>query len=161
MHMTSVIEIYTDGSCLGNGTADAVGGWGAVLISGPQERHISGEVQSTTNQRMELTAIIEGLKAVCSSDQEIHLYTDSAYARNGCTQWLPNWKANGWRTASKKRVKNQDLWQELDQLIEQMPNLRFHWVKGHNGHPKNELADRLAVAAARGQTVDCRLPVTQ
>lgn len=159
MNTSSVIEIYTDGSCLGNGKADAVGGWGAVIVTDHHERHISGEAQGTTNQRMELTAIIEGLKAVPTPDSEIHLFTDSAYARNGCNQWMDKWKANGWLTASKKPVQNQDLWQELDSLIEQMPNLRFHWVKGHNGHPQNELADRLATAASRGQTVDRRLPV--
>lgn len=138
------VSIYTDGACSGN---PGPGGWGAVLVYGEHERELSGGAADTTNNRMELMAAIEALSALkrpCIVD----LYTDSAYLRNGITQWLANWKRNNWRTADKKPVKNADLWQLLDEARSRH-DVRFHWVKGHAGHPENERADALARAGMR------------
>lgn len=140
--MTARVEIFTDGACSGNPGA---GGWGAILRWKDVEKELSGGEENTTNNRMELTAVIEALKAlktVCN----ISLYTDSKYVMSGITEWLPNWKQNGWHTANKrKEVKNLDLWQMLDKLV-QKHEIRWVWVKGHNGHPENERCDALARA---------------
>lgn len=135
-----ILEIYTDGACSGN---PGVGGWGAILRYGGTEKELSGAVAETTNNRMELTAVIEALKAL-RRDCEIVIHTDSRYVMDGVQEWLPNWKKNNWRTSNKKSaVKNIDLWQELDQLLSKH-KIRWIWVKGHNGHPENERVDKLA-----------------
>lgn len=134
------IEIYTDGACSGNPGA---GGWGAILRYGNVEKELSGGDSETTNNRMELTAVIEALKAL-KKPCNITLYTDSRYVMDGVNQWLPNWKRNGWRTANKKTpVKNIDLWQNLESHLEKH-QIKWIWVKGHNGHPENERVDKLA-----------------
>ena len=133
------VEIFTDGACRGN---PGPGGWGAVLRYGKHEKELYGGEAQTTNNRMELTAAIralESLKRPCS----VQLTTDSSYVRNGITEWLPNWKKRGWKTAAKKPVKNADLWQRLDQAV-QAHQVSWYWVKGHSGHPENEHADMLA-----------------
>jgi ribonuclease HI len=135
----SRVEIYTDGACRGN---PGPGGWGVLLRSGERERELWGGAALTTNNRMELTAAIEGLRRLkrpCIVD----LYTDSQYVRLGITEWLANWKRKGWRNASKKPVKNQDLWRALDDETARH-EIRWHWIKGHSGHPENERADQLA-----------------
>ncbi len=139
------VIVYTDGACRGN---PGPGGWGALLRYGGVEKTLSGGEAETTNNRMELKAVIEALRALKRSCR-IDLYTDSSYVRNGITQWLPRWQANGWRTAARAPVKNQDLWQELDALRHRH-QVDWHWVKGHSGHPDNEAADRLAKAAIPG-----------
>lgn len=134
------VEIYTDGACSGNPGA---GGWAALLRYGNIEKELSGGEVNTTNNRMELTAVIEALKAL-KKPCNIVLYTDSRYVMDGVNEWLPNWKLNGWRTANKKTpVKNIDLWQSLESLIENH-KIKWIWVKGHNGHPENERVDKLA-----------------
>ena len=134
------IEIFTDGACSGN---PGPGGWGAILRYKDTEKELSGGSPETTNNRMELTAVIEALKALKTSCI-ITLYTDSRYVMDGVNQWLPNWKQNNWRTSNKKsNVKNVDLWQELDALLPQH-QIMWVWVKGHNGHPENERVDKLA-----------------
>jgi ribonuclease HI len=133
------IEIYTDGACSGN---PGPGGWGAILRFQGKEREISGGQPNTTNNQMELQAAIEALKAL-KEDCSIDFYTDSQYLRQGITQWVHSWKRNGWRTADKKPVKNQPLWVELDELTRRH-TIRWHWLKGHAGHPENERCDELA-----------------
>lgn len=155
--MKNTITIHTDGSCLSNGKADAKGGWSAVLSSGQKQRQLSGHAQNTTNNRMELTAVVEGLRAIKRADAIIDLYTDSQYVQKGCAEWMPKWKANNWRTAKRKPVLNQELWQALDEQLQRLPNLSLHWVRGHNGDAMNELADKLAVTASHGRCVDQRL----
>ncbi len=130
---------FTDGACSGN---PGPGGWGAVLQFGNHERELHGGAKDTTNNRMELTAAIEALKAL-SEPCRVSLTTDSTYVKDGVTQWLTNWKRNGWKTAAKKPVKNQDLWQALDHESARH-EIDWCWVKGHSGHPENERADRLA-----------------
>jgi len=137
--MTERVEIFTDGACRGN---PGPGGWGALLRFKGREKCIKGAEASTTNNRMELTAAIEGLTCL-TKPSRVALTTDSSYLRDGITRWIHNWKRNGWRTANKKAVKNDDLWQQLDQLS-QKHDIEWHWVKGHSGHPENELADQLA-----------------
>jgi ribonuclease HI len=137
--LTRTIEIYTDGACRGN---PGPGGWGALLIAGKRRKTLHGGEKLTTNNRMELTAAIEALKALNGS-REVVLHTDSKYLMEGIESWLPAWKARGWKTASKKPVKNQDLWQELDRLRENH-QVRWKWVKAHNGNAGNEEADALA-----------------
>lgn len=150
---TSTICVYTDGSCLYNGSQSAQGGWGVVLENDEKQLILNGRERPTTNQRMELKAIIEALKSIRATHKEIHVYTDSAYALTGCEKWRHDWKRFGWRNKSnKKLVKNVDLWKELDALLEER-TVRFHKVKGHSGHPQNELADALAVAASHGTVV--------
>lgn len=140
--MTARVEIFTDGACSGNPGA---GGWGAILRYKDVERELSGGEAQTTNNRMELKAVIEALRAL-KKTCNISLYTDSKYVMSGITEWLENWKKNGWKTANKKSdVKNIDLWQELDFLCCQH-EIRWVWVKGHNGHPENERCDALARA---------------
>jgi ribonuclease HI len=133
------VEIYTDGACRGN---PGPGGWGAILTSGAHEKELRGSEAHTTNNRMELTAAIRSLEAL-KHPCRVKLYTDSQYVRKGITEWLKDWKRRDWRTADKKPVKNVDLWQALELLIEKH-QVEWHWVKGHAGVPGNERADRLA-----------------
>ncbi|NVK22377.1 MAG: ribonuclease HI [Kangiellaceae bacterium] len=133
------VEIFTDGACKGN---PGPGGWGALLRYGEHEKRLYGGELETTNNRMELMAAIEALRALKKQCQ-VELTTDSVYVKNGINEWLDNWKARGWKTASKKPVKNQDLWQRLDQEVARH-QINWHWVKGHSGHPENEIADELA-----------------
>ena len=137
-----MIEIYTDGACRGN---PGPGGWAALLRMGDHERELSGAEPLTTNNRMELLAVIRALEALKRS-VAARLYTDSEYVRRGVSEWLPGWKARGWRTADKKPVKNQDLWQRLDELAINH-RIEWHWVPAHSGVPDNERVDRLASAA--------------
>ena len=137
--MAGKVEIWTDGACSGN---PGPGGWGAVLRYGKREREIYGGERRTTNNRMELTAAIEALEALRRPCQ-VRLTTDSKYLKDGISQWIHNWKRNGWRTAARKPVKNADLWQRLDQAI--TPHtVQWLWTKAHAGHPENERADELA-----------------
>lgn len=133
------VEIFTDGACRGN---PGPGGWGALLRFGGHERPLYGAEPDTTNNRMELMAAIEGLRAL-SEPCRVVLTTDSQYVRKGITEWLPNWKRRGWKTASKQPVKNADLWQELERSAVDH-EIDWQWVKGHSGHRENELADQLA-----------------
>ena len=133
------VQAFTDGACSGN---PGPGGWGAVLQFADRERALYGGTNDTTNNRMELTAAIEALKAL-KEPCEVCLTTDSTYVKDGITQWLVNWKKNGWKTAAKKPVKNQDLWQQLDDQASRH-RIEWRWVKGHSGHPENERADALA-----------------
>jgi ribonuclease HI len=135
----SEVVIYTDGACRGN---PGPGGWGAILISGPHEREIWGGEAATTNNRMELTAAIEALDAL-KRPCRVELHTDSKYVQSGITEWLPLWKARGWRTMSKGAVKNDDLWRRLDEA-RLRHEVDWRWVKGHAGHELNERADALA-----------------
>lgn len=135
------VEIFTDGACSGN---PGPGGWGAILRYGDVEKELAGGEPQTTNNRMELMAAIMGLEAL-KRPCNVRLYTDSRYLRDGITQWLPGWKARGWRTAAKAPVKNLDLWQRLQQATE-AHQIEWHWVRGHSGHPENERADALARA---------------
>ncbi len=137
--MADPIEVFTDGACRGN---PGPGGWGALLRSGGHEKHLSGAEPATTNNRMELTAAIEALRAL-KRPSTVSLTTDSQYVRQGITSWISNWKRRGWKTANRKPVKNIDLWQALDQEAARH-EVSWHWVKGHSGHPENELADQLA-----------------
>jgi ribonuclease HI len=133
------VQIYTDGACRGN---PGPGGWAALLVAGEQRKEVSGALAATTNNRMELTAAIEGLSALKRRCQVL-LYTDSKYVLQGVTEWLPQWKARGWRTAAREPVKNQDLWEKLDAAA-QAQDIEWHWVKGHSGHEGNEYVDALA-----------------
>ncbi|MEM7619302.1 MAG: ribonuclease HI [Pseudomonadota bacterium] len=135
----SKVEIYTDGACSGN---PGPGGWGAILIYGDNRKEINGGENETTNNRMELMAAIQALNAL-KHESSVDLYTDSNYVRQGITDWIKNWKRNGWRNAQKKPVKNADLWQTLDEA-QTRHNVTWHWIKGHAGHPGNERADELA-----------------
>jgi ribonuclease HI len=134
-----VIQIYTDGACRGN---PGPGGWAALLMLGTHEKELSGAEAHTTNNRMELTAVIRALEALKRS-VAAQIYTDSQYVMRGTMEWLPAWKARGWRTAGRKPVKNQDLWERLDALSTQH-RLEWHWVPGHAGVAGNERVDRLA-----------------
>ena len=136
------VEIYTDGACRGN---PGPGGWAALLVTGSRRKEMSGAEAATTNNRMELMAAIGGLGALkrrCA----VQLYTDSKYVLQGATEWLPNWKARGWRTAARAAVKNQDLWLLLDTAL-LAQDIEWHWVKGHSGHEQNEYVDQLANGA--------------
>ncbi len=135
------VTIYTDGACKGN---PGPGGWGALLRSGAAEKELWGGEHDTTNNRMELTAVIQGLAAL-KRPCRVSLYLDSQYVRKGITEWMPGWKARGWKTAAKEPVKNQDLWQRLDELVRTRGHqIEWHWVRGHAGDPGNERADALA-----------------
>lgn len=133
------VEIYTDGACKGN---PGRGGWGAILRYKGVEKEIYGGEKATTNNRMELQAVICALQSL-SRPCDVHIYTDSQYVQKGMSEWLAGWKMRGWKTADKKMVKNADLWQQLDQLS-QIHHVKWHWVKGHAGHVMNERADALA-----------------
>jgi len=133
------VDIFTDGACRGN---PGPGGWAALLVAGKERKEICGAQTDTTNNRMELTAVIEALGALkrrCA----VKLYTDSKYVLQGYTEWLPGWKARGWRTAARHPVKNQDLWERLDAAAADQ-NIEWHWVRGHSGHDGNEFVDELA-----------------
>ncbi|OEY67686.1 ribonuclease HI [Marinobacter sp. X15-166B] len=136
---TDEVVIYTDGACKGNPGA---GGWGVVLRFGTAMKTLHGGERNTTNNRMELMAAIKGLNALTRSCR-VALYTDSQYVRKGITEWMSGWKKNGWKTAAKKPVKNEDLWKQLDAAVHRH-QVNWHWVKGHSGVPDNELADELA-----------------
>ena len=137
------VEMFTDGACKGN---PGPGGWGVIIRAGAREKELSGGEPLTTNNRMELLAAINGLKAL-TRPCRVALYTDSNYVRDGITRWVHGWRKNGWRTADRKQVKNAELWQDL--IDAAAPHrIEWHWVKGHSGHPENERADALACAAA-------------
>ena len=136
---TAAVEIYTDGACSGN---PGPGGWGALLRYGGREKTLSGAEANTTNNRMELTAAIKALESL-TRPCKVTLFTDSVYVQKGITEWLKNWKRRGWKTADKKPVKNADLWRRLDAAAE-AHDIRWRWVRGHSGHPENELVDALA-----------------
>ncbi|MFM2036744.1 MAG: hypothetical protein RL459_2009 [Pseudomonadota bacterium] len=137
----NAIDIYTDGACKGN---PGPGGWGALLKSGATEKELCGGEMGTTNNRMEMTAVIEALAAL-KRPCIVTLHVDSQYVLKGMTEWLPGWKARGWKTASKEPVKNVDLWQRLDALVSSGGHqIEWRWVRGHNGDPGNERADMLA-----------------
>lgn len=139
----SLLEIYTDGACLGN---PGPGGWGAILLYKGHEKKISGHERDSTNNRMELKAVIEALRHLKKSAEAV-IYTDSKYVMDGITKWIFNWKKNDWRTADRKPVKNADLWRELDAEVSQH-QLKWVWVKGHDGNHYNEIVDKLARDAA-------------
>ena len=143
--MSEPIEIYTDGACRGN---PGPGGWAALLSMGARQKEISGAANPTTNNRMELQAVIEALSAL-KRPLQVRLYTDSQYVRRGILEWLPQWKARGWKPADRKPVKNQDLWQQLETAAAQH-RIEWHWVPGHAGIPGNERCDALANAAIDG-----------
>lgn len=141
------VDIYSDGACKGN---PGIGGWGALLRFGDHEKELCGGEPETTNNRMELTAVIEALKTLKRTCR-VRVHTDSQYVQKGIREWLQNWKRKGWRTSTGQAVKNQDLWQALDRLAAEH-EIEWHWVRGHAGHPENERADALAnagVAKAR------------
>lgn len=139
MKNEKIVEMYTDGACSGN---PGPGGWGVLLRYGDSEKTLSGGESNTTNNRMELMAAIMGLKAL-NRDCQVKIITDSVYVKNGISEWIPVWKKNGWRTANKKPVKNQDLWEELDREV-QRHQVQWYWVKGHSNHPENDQVDLLA-----------------
>lgn len=139
MNEVNLVQIFTDGGCRGN---PGIGGWGAVLRYNHHEKKLKGHAKETTNNRMELTAAIEALKSL-KKPCALALTTDSEYLKKGITEWIHQWKKNGWRTAKKDPVKNQDLWIALDHEI-QRHQITWHWIKGHVGHEGNELADQLA-----------------
>ena len=153
--MSTPVEIFTDGACRGN---PGPGGWGALLRYGDYEKTLYGAERHTTNNRMELMAAIMSLESLTRSCQ-VRLTTDSEYLRKGITQWLAGWKRNGWKTAAKKPVKNADLWARLDTAAARHV-VKWHWVRGHSGHPENERADALAnraideLSAAAGRAGD-------
>lgn len=139
MKVVKVVEVFSDGACRGN---PGPGGWGALLRFGDTEKSIFGGVAHTTNNRMELTAALEALESL-TEPCKVTLTTDSQYVRKGITQWIQGWKARGWKTAARKPVKNQDLWEALDIAI-QAHEVEWLWIKGHSGHRENEIADQLA-----------------
>ena len=145
MRQQKQVNIFTDGSCLGN---PGPGGYGAIIEYGKHRKELQQGYQLTTNNRMEMLAAVRALETLTQPCQ-VELYSDSQYLRQGITQWIHNWKRNGWRTADKKTVKNADLWQALDQQC-QRHRIAWHWVKGHAGHPQNERCDELARTAAGG-----------
>lgn len=133
------VEMFTDGACRGN---PGKGGWGVLLRYGKAEKKLHGGEAETTNNKMELTAVIRGLEAL-KKPSPVVITTDSRYVLEGITEWLPNWKKRNWKTANRKPVKNVELWQHLDELVSRH-DIEWRWVKGHSGHPENELADQLA-----------------
>lgn len=142
------IKCFSDGSCLGN---PGPGGWAALLFYNDSEKVLSGSESHTTNNRMELMAAIEGLKALKESC-DVLMVTDSQYVQKGITEWMVKWKQNGWRTANRKEVKNADLWKQLDEEV-QKHHVKWEWVKGHSGHPENERVDQLARDAITKKSV--------
>ena len=140
------VELFTDGACRGN---PGPGGWAALLRTGDKERELSGGESLTTNNRMELMAAIQGLKAL-KRPCRVNVHTDSQYVRDGITRWVHGWLRNGWRTSDRKAVKNAELWQQLLEAI-QPHRVEWHWVKGHSGHPENDRVDALACAEADHQ----------
>ncbi|MCQ2913966.1 MAG: ribonuclease HI [Alphaproteobacteria bacterium] len=140
------VDIWTDGACSGN---PGIGGWGAILRYKDSEKSIQGAAASTTNNIMEMKAVIEALKLL-KEPCEVDLTSDSQYVIKGATQWMQGWKANGWRTKDKKAVKNSGLWQDIE-MLNRMHKITWHWIKGHAGHPENEECDRLAREAIADQ----------
>lgn len=140
--MNAPVEIFTDGACRGN---PGPGGWAALLRYGDAEKLVSGAAEVTTNNRMELLAAISALEQL-TRPSKVSLTTDSEYLRQGINQWIQKWKRNGWRTSQRKPVKNRDLWQRLDELV-QKHQIEWHWVRGHSGHPENEQVDEAANVA--------------
>ena len=140
------VQLITDGSCIGN---PGLGGWACILRYGDKRREMFGSEPKTTNNRMELQAAVEGLKAL-KHPCNVEIITDSNYVKDGITKWIHNWKMNGWRTAGKKPVVNQDLWHELDEQVSRHQT-EWQWTKGHASHADNNRCDELAQAAARGQ----------
>ena len=138
-----MIKIYTDGSCIGN---PGPGGWAAIILNGDRQNIISGKKKNTTNNQMELMAAIEALKKI-PKDQEVQMYTDSKYVKMGITEWIKKWSQNDWKTSSKQKVKNIELWKELND-ISKKHKIEWHWVKAHAGNPNNEEVDELAKKAA-------------
>lgn len=151
MTHAKTIDIYTDGACSGN---PGPGGWGSVLLWGDHRRELSGGEPDTTNNRMEMLAVIRAVEAL-KRPSAINLYTDSVYVMKGITEWLPNWKKRNWRTASRQPVKNVELWQQLEAAL-QPHQVKWHWVKGHSGVPENERADELARMAIPGHRKPAR-----
>jgi ribonuclease HI len=137
------VQLFTDGACSGN---PGPGGWGAILRSGGHEKELSGGEAQTTNNRMELMAVIEGLRAL-KKPTPVTIYTDSKYVMDGASSWLAGWKKRGWKTAAKEPVKNEDLWRALDDEMKRHPPVAWQWVRGHSGHAENERADQLARSA--------------
>jgi len=137
--MAEPIEVFTDGACKGN---PGPGGWGALIVEGADERELFGGEPLTTNNRMELLAVIRALEAI-DQGKPLRVFTDSQYVQKGITEWITNWQRRGWKTASKQPVKNSDLWKELVALSDSRA-VEWRWVRGHNGHPGNERADELA-----------------
>jgi ribonuclease HI len=140
------IQLITDGACIGN---PGPGGWASILRYNDHTRELFGSVEHTTNNRMELSGVIEGLRAL-REPCEVEIITDSQYVKNGITQWIHGWKRNGWKTSAKKPVMNQDLWEELDREVARH-KIQWTWTKGHADHVDNNRADELATSAARGQ----------
>lgn len=138
--MSQVIELFTDGACKGN---PGKGGWGVLLRYNGHEKRLYGGEPHTTNNRMELMAVIRGLSALKRDDCQVRVVSDSTYVLKGISEWLPQWKKRGWRTAAKKPVLNADLWMQLDELAARH-TVEWKWVKGHSGHSENEIADELA-----------------
>ncbi len=138
--MSASIDLFTDGACSGN---PGPGGWGAILRSGPHESELAGGEIQTTNNRMELTAVIEGLRAI-KKPASVTIHTDSKYVMDGAKTWIVSWKKRGWKTADKKPVKNEDLWRALDEQQSRHLSVAWIWVRGHSGHIENERADQLA-----------------
>jgi ribonuclease HI len=134
-----MINIYTDGACKGN---PGPGGWGALILQGDTKNEIYGGEANTTNNRMEIMAVIRALRTI-NTENEITVFTDSTYVQKGINEWIAKWKINGWKTSNKKEVKNKDLWVQLDNLTSQL-KINWIWVKGHSGHPENDRADYLA-----------------
>jgi ribonuclease HI len=149
----SLVEIYTDGACRGN---PGPGGWGALLTAGEHVKELSGAEALTTNNRMELTAVIRALEALKRPSQ-LRIFTDSEYVRRGITEWVRSWKARGWKTADRKPVKNQDLWERLDALAA-AHEIEWRWVRGHSGIPGNERVDQLANEAIDAMQAMARAP---
>ena len=145
--MSDAIQIYTDGACKGN---PGPGGWGALLKWGGHEKELFGGAALTTNNRMELQAVIEALRVLKKQPSQVVIHTDSQYVQKGITEWLRNWRARGWKTAARKPVKNQDLWQQLDELVAGH-EVHWRWVRGHAGNPGNERADALANRGVPGR----------
>lgn len=137
--MPELVEVFTDGACKGN---PGPGGWGALLRYGEHEKELHGGEAQTTNNRMELMAVIQALEAL-KRPSPVRITTDSQYVKRGVTEWMARWKRNGWLTAERKAVKNRDLWERLDRALAQH-QVQWHWVRGHTGHPENERADQLA-----------------
>ena len=140
------VEIYTDGACSGN---PGPGGWAAILVHGQVEKELTGHEEHTTNNRMELMGAIAGLEAL-KNPCEVDLHTDSTYVQKGMTEWVHAWKKRGWKTADRKPVKNDDLWKRLEEAASRH-TVRWHWVRGHDGHAYNERADKLAVQALKAR----------
>jgi len=137
-----MIKIYTDGSCIGN---PGKGGWAAIILYDGEKTELKGSKKDTTNNQMELLAPIEALKKI-PKGSKVQIFTDSKYVKSGITEWIHNWKKNGWKTANKKKVSNKELWIELDENVN-LHNVEWFWVKGHSGNHYNEIADKLAVNA--------------